>query len=217
MLEYNYLTMKKQLITLLFLLSSIITYSQTREDLFKSSDVKIYWLGVDFSHVKLIGDFSEFSGSGEKSTVQIRDQYFPKWNYLILSEPDKYDIKGMLRKGEVIYDIDMLMKINSTAALENMETYNTPYYTVDSIKNFIAEYDYKNKDGIGVFFLAESLNKSSEEAYFHFVAVNMNTNEILIHERLRGEPRGFGLRNYWAGSMYYVIKDIKNVHYRRWK
>jgi len=209
--------MKRKLITLLLLLSTAASYSQTREDIFKSSDVKTSWLGIDFSHVKLIGDFSQFFSAGEKSTVKIRDQYFPKWNNLILAEPGKYDIKGMLRKGDIYYDIDMLMAINSKSSLENMESHNSIIYTVDSLKSFISSYDIKEKDGIGILFIAESLNKNSGEAYFHFVALNMNTKEILIHERLMGKPGGFGLRNYWAGSVFKIIKDIKKVHYKKWK
>jgi hypothetical protein len=209
--------MKRQLITLFLLLSTAISYSQNKEDLFKSSDVKISWLGIDFSHIKLIGDFSQFFDAGEKSTVQIRDQYFPKWNNLILAEPKKYDIKGMLRKGDVYYDIDMLMRINSKSALENMESHNTPNYTVDSIKSVIAAYDIKKKEGIGILLIAESFNKNSKEAYFHFVALNMKTKELLIHERLRGEPGGFGLRNYWAGSIYDLIKQVKSNYYKKWK
>lgn len=209
--------MKKQFITLLLLFLAISGNSQTAEDMFKSSEVKISWLGIDFSHVKLIGDFSEFSGIGEKNSVQIRDNYFPRWNNLILNEPEKYDIKGMLRKGEIYYEIEMLMNINSTAAIEDIESYTTPNYSFEDVKSFIDEYTIKNKEGIGVLFIAESLNKNAQEAYFHFVALNMKTKEILIHERLRGEPCGFGLRNYWAGSVYNIIKDIRKVHYYKWK
>ena len=56
--------MKK--LCLLFLLLSCAGNSQTVNDLFHESDVKITWLGIDFSHVKLIGDFAEFFEAGEK-------------------------------------------------------------------------------------------------------------------------------------------------------
>ena len=208
--------MKKQIITIVLLIVSLFGESQTVQDLFNSSNVQISWLGVDFSHVKLIGDFSQFNGAGEKSNMQIRDEYFVAWNKLILQEPDKYDIKGMLRKDTIIYDIDMLMKINAATPLEDMESYNTPKYTENDIKNFISSYNTEGKKGIGILFLAESLNKSAKEAYFHFVAINMKTKKILIHDRLRGKPKGFGLRNYWAGSIYRIIKKIKKKRYTIW-
>jgi hypothetical protein len=208
--------MKKQFITLLLLLITVMGNAQTAKDLFNPSNVKISWLGIDFSHVKVIGDFSQFSGAGETSTVQIRDVYFPAWNNLILAEPEKYDIKGMLRKGDIFNDIDMLMILNSTTAIENMESYNTPNYTDKDIEGFVSAYNTQDKEGIGILFLAEDLNKSANEAHFHFIAINMKTKEILVHERLRGEPKGFGLRNYWAGSMYAIIKEIKTVRYKVW-
>ena len=208
--------MKKQFITVLLLFIAVIVDSQTAKDLFSPSNVKISWLGVDFSHVKLIGDFSQFYGAGEKDNSQIRDNYFPAWNRLILVEPDKYDIKGMLRNDSIIYDIEMVTKVNSSTPEEDMESYNTPNYTKKDIETFVSLYDTKDKSGIGILFLAESLNKSMKEAYFHFVAIDMKTKEIIIHERLRGKPKGFGLRNYWAGSIYSVIKEIKNERYKVW-
>jgi len=208
--------MKKQFITVLLLFIAVIVDSQTAKDLFSPSNVKISWLGVDFSHVKLIGDFSQFYGAGEKDNAQIRDNYFPAWNRLILVEPDKYDIKGMLRNDSIIYDIEMVTKINSSTPNNDMESYNTPNYSKKDIETFVSLYDTKEKSGIGILFLAESLNKSMKEAYYHFVAIDMKTKEILFHERLRGKPKGFGLRNYWAGSIYSVIKEIKNERYKVW-
>ena len=204
--------MKKQFITIILLIISITVESQSAKDIFTFSNVPVSWLGIDFSHVKLIGEFSQIYGAGEQSDIQIRDKYFPAWNKLILNEPDKYDLKGMLNKDTVIYDIDMLMKINSSTPLENMESYSSPNYTEEDIKNFLSSYNTEGKKGMGVLFLAESLNKIAKEAYFHFIVIDLKTKELLFHERLRGVPKGFGIRNYWAGSIYRIIKQIKTEH-----
>jgi hypothetical protein len=202
---------------IVFFLLAVRGEAQTAKDLFNQSDVKIRWLGVDFSHVKLIGDFAQFFSAGEKSSLQIRDNYFSGWNKLILSEPKKYDLHGMLRKETIVYDIDMVTELNSNAPVEDIESLNTPNYTKKDIEDFIAAYNIVNEDGIGIALIAESLNKNFEEAYFHFVAMNLKTKELLIHQRLRGEPFGFGLRNYWAGSIHDVIKEIKNNRYKMWR
>lgn len=223
--------MKKSLITSLLLLAVTFGNSQTAEDLFMSKDVEVTWLGVDFSHVKLIGDFShggklavpggygsvQFGDGTTLSTVYIRDEYFPKWNKLIVTEDRKYDIRGMLRKGYISIDIGMLMKINANAATEDMEAYKTPFYTKENLEEFISEYNIEKKEGIGVFFIAECLNKTEVEAYFHFVAINMKSKEILVYKRLRGKPQGAGLRNYWAGSIFHIIEEIRDRHYKVWK
>ncbi len=191
--------------------------SQTTQDLFYSSDVTISWLGIDYSHVKLIGNFAEFFQAGEKSTWQIRDVYFPRWNSIILNEPEKYDIRGMLRKSDILFDIDMINEINAYANLDEMESYNTFRFTDEDILSFVDEYNFEGKEGIGIAFIAECLNKNAREAYHHFVAIDMKTREVIFHQRLRGEPNGFGLRNYWANSVHSVIRNIRDYYYWNWR
>jgi hypothetical protein len=206
----------KKVLFLVICCSSIIARSQSAEDLFTTSDTKLYWLGVDFSNVKLIGDFSQFYGVGEKSASQIKKTYFPAWNHLILDEREKYDVPGMLRKDDIIYDIDMIMEVNETAPLEEMEVYNEPNYTKEDVERFISKYK-TDKQGIGIVLVAEVLNKANTEAWFHFVAINLADKKILVHDRLRGTPGGIGLRNYWAGAIYDVLKEISKSRYRAWK
>ena len=108
----------------------------------------------------------------------------------------------MLRKPDICYDIDMIGDINARTSLDDIESYNASRFTGEDIQSFVDQYNLESKEGIGVLFIAESLNKNAEEAYYHFVAINMKTRKVLLHERLRGEPKGFGLRNYWANSIY---------------
>jgi hypothetical protein len=208
------LTLKKTLFIALVTLTSL-SQAQTAEDLFRTSEVKISWLGIDFSHVNLIGKFSNFTG--DKSSWDIKHVYFPVWNKLVLDEREKYDIKGMLRKDVIYYDIDMISSVNDSAPLEDLESYNTPRYTDDDINNFIKAYNTENKNGIGVVLIAETLNKAETEAYFHFAAINLATKEVLIHQRLRGKPGGFGFRNYWAGAILDVLRQVDENYYRLWR
>lgn len=211
--------MKKSLILSLFFITSLSVFSQDTKSLF-DRDTEITWLGIDFSHVKIIGEFSHYFIAESKGAVEIRDMYFPAWNYLIQGERDKYDFRPMLRKREVFYDINMIMDINASTNIDSLKAHSSPRYTAEEIKNFVSKYDFsgiRNKDGIGILFIAEALDKYSVEAYFHFVAVNMKTGEILLQDRLRGEPHGFGIRNYWAGAFYDVMKLIEARYYGRWR
>ncbi len=209
--------MKKLLFYTALLFLSVHLQAQTVDDIFKPSDIKVSWLGIDFSHVKLIGDFSQFFGTGMKNTNQIKDEYFVGWNTVVMNEPKRYDIKSMLRKSDVFYDPDMIMGLNAKTPLESIESYNVPKYTKEDIKGFVDSYDLTGKDGLGVFMIAEALNKNANEAYYHFLIINMKTKEILVEKRMMSVPSGFGLRNYWAASIYKVIKDIKNNQYPTWK
>ena len=207
----------------LFLLSTLIFLStfgvkaQSASDLFTKSATKIYWLGIDFSHVKLIGDFAQFSEAGEAGPLTIRNKYFPGWNNLILTEYAKYDVGGMFRKESINFKTNAITKINALASTEEMEDESEPYYTKEMIQNFIKGYDFLVKEGIGMLFVAESLNKYREVGKYHFVALNLATNEILIHEVFEGKAGGIGLRNYWARSFYEVIIQIRDEQFRVWK
>lgn len=208
--------MKTIYVALLLALFAFPSRSQTAEDLFRH-EMPVTWLGIDFSHVTLVGNFAEFGEIGEKGPVQIITDYFPRWNRIVLDECEKYDIRGMLRRMDIGYDIDMIMALNYRTRPDSLLSYNLRKFTGEDLQAFVNEYYLEGKEGIGVVFIAESLNKCYEEAWFHFVAINMNTGEVIFHERLKGEPSGFGLRNYWANSVYRVIRDVKHYYYYVWK
>ncbi len=84
--------MKKSIIVLLLVFSVFIVNSQTTKDFFKSNDVKITWLGIDYSHVKIVGGFNLLGNDGVKNENQIKNMYFPAWNNLIIDESSKYDV-----------------------------------------------------------------------------------------------------------------------------
>jgi hypothetical protein len=208
--------MKKRFFVLLLIHVALIANAQTIQDLFRP-DAQVTWLGIDFSHVKLIGNFAEFFDAGVKSTWKIRDIYFPRWNAIILEESAKYDVRGMLRKDEIRYDLDMITGINAQTPLGDLEAYNTVRFSEEEIQSFLRQYDFKGREGIGIVFIAECLNKNSLEAWYHFVAIDMRTGVILLHDRLRGQPSGVGLRNYWANSVHKVIRNIRDYYYWEWK
>jgi hypothetical protein len=200
----------------LFLLITQTSIAQDAKDLF-SPEVPVTWLGIDYSHCKLIGNFAEFADAGRKSTWQIRDVYFPKWNAIIMSEPEKYDVRGMLRRGDMTFDIEMVSNLNAQTQLADMEVFVPVVYTEEDIQSFVNQYEFKDKKGIGIVFICESLNKILPEAWYHFVAVDMGSGKILLHERMKGQPSGIGLRNYWANSIHYVIRNIQEYYYWNWK
>ena len=192
------------------------SYAQNAQDLF-NPEVPVTWLGIDYSHCKLIGNFAEFADAGRKSTWQIRDSYFPKWNAIIMNEPEKYDVRGMLRRGDMTFDLDMVTSLNAQTPLAEMEVFTPVIYSAEDIQSFVNQYQFKDKNGIGIVLICESLNKNLPEAWYHFVAVDMGSGKVLLHERLRGQPSGIGLRNYWANSIHYVIRNIQEYYYWEWK
>jgi hypothetical protein len=191
--------------------------AQTVADLLGKSDVKISWLGIDFSHVKLIGEFSQFQEAGEAGPGLVKSKYFPAWNQLIVNESEKYNVAAMIRKDKVEMNIDPIMKINEKTPIADLEAESEPNYTEEDIKNFVKKYNFGDKEGIGMLFIAESLNKTAVTARYHFVAINMSNNEVILQEVFNTVPGGFGLRNFWAKSYWLVIDQIEGKKYKQWK
>lgn len=209
--------MKRIGIFLLVVTATLKLQSQTVEDFFTNEDTRIIWLGIDYAHIKLIGKFDQFGDWGEQSMSELKNDYFPAWNKLVVNERDKYIVGKMIRVENIYYDIEMMMEHNNSAPLKELEAYNEPNYTLDDVQKFVTEYDLSGEEGIGILFVAEAYNKASEQGIHHFVAINMQTKEVLIHERIITEPGGIGLRNYWAGSIHKTIEKIDRYYYRDWK
>lgn len=209
----------KKLISILHLLTcfSSLLFSQSVKDLFTPSKTNVYWLGIDYSHVKIIGDLNQFAEAGSISLMELKNKYFTGWNNLILNEPDKYDIKGMFRKEKLIVDLNAVTKINLDASIEEMETYNLPNYKKDDIEKFVSGYQLEINEGIGLMLIAEYLSKPMQQAKYHFVAINLANNDIILYDTFEESAGGFGFRNYWARSYYNVIIKIRDQKYKNWK
>jgi hypothetical protein len=145
----------------------------------------------------------------------VKNQYFTAWNKLMLDEADKYNVKKMFNLKAIQNDISVISKVNSQAITSEMKAETAPNYSFGNITSFAGSYPSFGIKGIGIVFIAEFLSKKEKEGFFHVVAINLATNEVLFSERFRGEPGGAGFRNYWAGSVLEVIlqfeKNYKNL------
>ena len=60
----------------------------------------------------------------------------------------------------------------------------------------------------GLIMIAMLLNKADARATYQIVFFNTKTREILYSAPTNGKARGFGLRNYWAGSVHSAMKKL---------
>lgn len=192
-------------------------YSQKIGDLFdKKSETKITWLGIDYSHVQLIGDFAQFGDAGDSSSEKIKDDYFPAWNEFVYKEAAKYNVKKMLKISRVKINLDMINKLNRQTDADKLEATESIEFTDELIKSFVDSYEVKDIEGLGVLFITEFMNKNKQQAVYHYIVINNSTKEILLSERITGKCGGFGLKNYWARSFYnsfiYIEKNNKKYY-----
>lgn len=211
--------MKKILFAFTMALLSI-NFSNAQDkiaDLFQPSNTQITWLGIDFSQVKLIGQFAQFGDLGSKSAANIKLEFFPEWNSIIIREPSKYDVKGMIRKERIEYNTKWVNEHNKQTPIENLEAVNLPEYSKEYIANHIKEQRYGFSEGLGMLFFVEYLNKTTELAKIHFLVIDMQSREILLQDTFESKPGGIGIKNYWAKAIQSTIKTINDERYFIWK
>lgn len=199
------------------LLGCFSSQAQTVQDIFTNYDIRVTWFGIDYSHSKIVGPISSFGGKSPISAQELRDSYYPAWNQLILDEPSKFALQSMIHRGSVAKDLSVVKQLNAATSLDSIEAPETPQYKRTEIQQFISTYPLEGKTGIGLVFIAESMNKITDVAFYHVVFFNIETKEILLQERFKGNAGGFGLRNYWATSYGEVMTNIRDDRYYKWK
>jgi len=210
--------MKKIIFILLSVVSFSILSQNTAKEIFSFNTV--VWYGLNFTKAKMIGQFDQAMGAGAASGNDLKNKWIPAWNSIILTEPKNFKIKEAFKKDEVFYDIAANEKLNANINSEELMTFNS--YKFDDAQKTVKEIVSKLKggertEGIGVTFIVESFNKSLDEAVFYVTVFDIKTKNILIIEKIIGKPVGIGLRNFWAGAVKHVIKQITTDYYKIWK
>lgn len=201
------------------MVSTLSVFAQfTAKDVFSSKT--IVWYGLNFSEAKMVGQFDQAMGAGPASGSDIKNKWIPQWNSLIMTEQKNFKIKEAFQKDEVFYDITPTEKQNQNINSDDLMSFNT--YTFKDAQKTAKEIVSKLKggektEGIGVTFIVESFNKSMDEAVVYVTVFDIKTKNVLILERMVGKPMGIGLRNFWAGAMKHVIKQITTDYYNLWK
>ena len=207
---------KLSFIALVFIFASVQLWAQSPKEVFQASEVT--WFGLDFSKAKFLGSFSQFGEAGSKNGEQIKDVYFKGWNNLIINESKKYNLEEAFHKSKVPYDLSIVEKRNETVNPDKLFSTNsddknkiTPEAIADMIK------DYKtDKKGTGLVFIVDNFDKPSEEAVIHVTFFDMGSRKVLLTQKMTGTPRGFGIRNYWAGAIAKILHNCEK-EYPNWE
>jgi hypothetical protein len=195
----------------IFLVSPLA--AQDKADVFNPS-TEITWLGLDFSGAKFIGDRERL---GSESDIR---HLIDAINGLMVAEADKYNVAAAIQKKSVENAIDVTNEHNAeldVLALISADGKDHVHLNPSQVEEIISSYDFKGKSGIGLIFNVESFNKLIEEGSFWITFVNMGSKEVLFTERVTAPPSGFGMRNFWAGSVNGVLAKIKKKEFENWR
>ncbi len=209
--------MKKLFFNLLIAATGSMFAQNTAKDIFSANG--IVWYGLNFSEAKLVGQFDQAAGAGAASSSDLKNKWIPSWNTLVVTEPQNFKLGEAFHKNEVYYDLAPTEKDNQGINLDNLMSYN-PYSFTDAQKTaqkIISKLGTGDKkEGIGVTFIVESFNKSLEEASVYVTIFDIKTKTILVLDKITGKPKGIGLRNFWAGAIKHIIKQINDYNYNAW-
>lgn len=158
--------------------------------------------GIDFSKGRVYGAADE--------PEKLR-KAFGDINMLFIMEPEKYDVAKFVGKPMNDIRIDAVTNMNDTIPLDSIKTVVKGHTLSDtviaqSVKDLsIVSYEH----GMGLVMIMETLDKPAELGTFVFVLFDIDTRNVISHWKLSGQPGGFGLRNYWARSVYEALEKVK--------
>lgn len=188
----------KKLILFLFLTTSMFSFGQGKSALKDIQSIKFY--GVDYSHAKVFG--------AEESPIQFKTA-FGKINELFFTEAKKYNVGKLVKKRVIEISLDAVNQVNESMNLAELMTTDRSYsLNKEQIKAAIQELPVKKSPGVGMVFIAQFLDKSTNMGTYQVVFFNTDTKEIVEEWITEGKAGGFGLRNYWAGSVYKAMKNL---------
>jgi hypothetical protein len=121
-------------------------------------------------------------------------------------------------KDEVPFDLSVVDKRNKLPEVDEL-VINNDTYALDknTIAEIIKEYNTKEKQGLGIVFIMESLDKPKRIATMWVTFFDIASKTVLLTEKMSGKPGGAGFRNYWARTYYNVMVKIKKTEYLKWK
>lgn len=202
----------------LVMAASAVFAQKTAKDFLSSDDM--VWYGLNFSQARMVGQFDQAVGAGAATGSEMKGKWIPSWNGLIVSEPQNFKMGEAFQKTNIFNDLGPAETQNMAIDAEKLMSYNA-YKFADAAKtvnDVIASLPAgEKKEGVGVTFVVESFDKTAMMAYMYVVVFDIATKKVLISEKMNAVPKGIGLRNFWAGAVKDVLKQINSSRYKTWK
>lgn len=188
----------KKLITFLLLATSIVCFGQKKDFLKGVPGINFY--GVDYSAAKVFG--------AAETPAEFKIA-FDRINQLFITEAKKYDVGKRLKVKVNQISLNAVDQVNGEIDPEQLMTTRQDYtLSEQDIKQVVEALPIQPEPGMGMVIIAKLLNKADAYGSYQVVFFDTETKEIIKDWATGGKARGFGLRNYWAGSIHKVINSL---------
>jgi len=197
--------------TAVLLMSFSFSQAQDLKDF--SQEKSMTYFGVDYSQTLFIGT------DGFKDVEKIATYYPDAWNSLFIAESKKYSLKKYLDKDDIHNSTEAVNAVNSKITRNDVELRLSDGFESDKVlnldraKNITLTYNLKSAENkYGVIVFAVEYNKLKNKGSYILVVLNLETNKVAYTKQFEGKTKGFGFRNYWAGSYYSALKSLSKVY-----
>lgn len=199
----------KKLFFVLFLSSSLFSFSQdkTFDDVLRAN--KVYFYGYDFTHFK----FVEPKRIGQDA--QMKGFIFE----LIQLNNDNHqekDFASYLRKDTVVFTQETVNALNTKIKPESiLDAFMKHSISKDSLQSIVNQYDTQGKTGIGFVEIIECFYRQKKETSIWYVFFDISTKKIIdAFETTNPDADSYhGLAAYWGVGMNSGMGFYRSKHY----
>ncbi len=207
----------KKLIIFAFIIVSSLSVNGQSSKAFDATE--IVWYGLDFTKAHFVGQFDQGMGAAPASGADIKNKWVGQWNALIAKEPQNFDFKKAFKKDNVYIDIASMNELNSKMDADKIMVFNPGKIDPNEIEGMVKKYKAGDKkEGVGLAFIVENFDKGTETATVYVTFFDIASQKVLLTHPMIGRTMGVGMRNYWAGAIKSVLKQLaKDEDYKSWK
>lgn len=159
----------------------------------------VYVYGVDFASCKV---FRAAESPADFVTA------FVGINNLLYAESDKYDFSKVFGTNNYeLYQDVMIQRLQQSDFTDLIARGQvTPVLDVPQI---LQSYQLPHTQGVGFVLIARLLNKAEGRGSYYAVMFDVATRKVLLQAEITTKSRGFGLRNFWAYTIYGATKQLR--------
>ena len=197
----------RKLLLILFLIPSVLSWSQTKSALFNSTEINFY--GLDFTFAKYVAH------KKLPDPLEIVERYYREWNNMYLDDYDGYDMKRPFKKDFVYYDT-LVYARNAMVSSVDLIVEEPEGIELKDIRSYVKTYADKSKSGYGAVYIIESLNASDKYLSAWVTFFDVKTGDLVFSEPIRVRASGRNFHLLWRTAFDELYKETKNS-YKIWR
>lgn len=152
------------------------------------------FFGVDYSLTKVYG--------ADESAGDLIEA-FDAINNLFITEYKKYNPEKAFKTSNVTMSLTMVREKIDEIDRKELKIDNNDYELSSAdIQKQIRRYQTGNAEGIGAVLIGVLLDKGKHRGTYHAVTFDIKTKKVISDKIVSGQAKGFGLRNFWARSVF---------------